>query len=111
MSPLENLLEKVSAHLTVIYGKGDHEPLRDALVDAMRLREHFYQPVPYANHWSEKTVTLITYGDSILGEEKPLVVLKKFIDERLAEVIDAVHILPYFPVSYTHLTLPTICSV
>ncbi|MDA7536021.1 alpha-amylase family glycosyl hydrolase [Akkermansiaceae bacterium] len=97
MSPLENLLEKVSTHLTVIYGEGDHEALRDSLVDAMQLRERFYEPVPYANHWSEKTVTLITYGDSILGEDKPLVVLKKFINDHLAEAVDTVHILPYFP--------------
>lgn len=97
MSPLESLLEKISVHLTGIYGEGDHDALRDSLVQEMRLEEHFYQPVPFANHWSEKDVTVITYGDSILGGNAPLKELKDFLDEHLSDAINTVHILPYFP--------------
>lgn len=97
MSPLEALLEKINVHLTAIYGEGNYDSLRDSLVDEMGLREHFYQPTPMANHWSEKDITLITYGDSILGEEKPLKVLKRFLDHQLSDVLSTIHILPYFP--------------
>lgn len=97
MSPLEVLLGKINVHLTSIYGSKDHTLLRDSLVKEMRLREHFYEPIPFTNHWSEKDLTLITYGDSILGKEPPLQVLKSFLDEHLAESISTVHILPYFP--------------
>lgn len=97
MSPLESLLEKISVHLTGIYGEGDHDSLRDSLVEKMRLDEHFYEPVPFTNHWSEKDVTIITYGDSILGSDRPLKVLKSFLDKHLSETLSTVHILPYFP--------------
>lgn len=97
MSPLEALLEKINVHLTAIYGEGNYDSLRDSLVDEMGLREHFYQPTPMANHWSEKDITLITYGDSILGEEKPLKVLKRFLDHQLSDVLSTIHLLPYFP--------------
>ncbi|MGJ8697421.1 MAG: sugar phosphorylase [Verrucomicrobiaceae bacterium] len=97
MSPLELLLDRVDHHLVSIYGEGDHGVLRDQLVDAMSLREHFYEPVPFANHWSEKDVTVITYGDSILGEDAPLRVLKGFLDRHLGGVLSTVHVLPYFP--------------
>lgn len=97
MSPLDQLLERITNHLVVIYGEGDHEALRDGLVDAMHLREHFYEPVPYSDHWSERDVTLITYGDSIVGEGKPLHVLHEFLGKHLEGILSTVHILPYFP--------------
>lgn len=97
MSPLESLLDRVEHHLAAIYGAGDYVALRDDLVEAMRLPQHFYEPVPFTNHWSEKDVTVITYGDSVIGEERPLTVLKMFLDEHLREEVSTVHVLPYFP--------------
>ncbi len=98
MSPLERLLARIETHLKVIYGEGDHTDLVERLVDAMRLREHFFEPVPYHNHWSERDVALITYGDSIQRRgEKPLVSLSRFLEKYLQDELEVLHILPYFP--------------
>lgn len=97
-SPLETLLERIEVHLTMIYGSGDHEDLISDLVTAMRMDEHFYQPMPYTSHWNEKDIALITYGDSVVSEgRKPLQVLKEFVDEHLGESLSIIHILPFFP--------------
>lgn len=97
-SPLETLLERIGVHLTVIYGEGDHSELVGKLVAAMRVHEHFYQPVPYTSSWNERDIALITYGDSVLKKgEKPLATLSAFIDKHLAEMVTIVHILPFFP--------------
>ncbi len=98
MSPLDALLGRIGTHLTKIYGKGEHSVLVNRLVEAMRLREHFFEPAPFANHWSEKDVALITYGNTIQRRGfKPLEELIEFLDSRLQERLSIVHILPYFP--------------
>ncbi|MCX8237458.1 MAG: sugar phosphorylase [Akkermansiaceae bacterium] len=98
MSPLDQLILRIEGHLSVIYGKGNHSGLAERLVDAMRLREHFFDAVPYANHWTEQDVALITYGDTILPKEgTPLAELKEFVTTRLGDAISIVHVLPYFP--------------
>jgi sucrose phosphorylase len=98
MSPLDNLNLRIETHLATIYGEGDHSILVERLIDAMRLHEHFFEPFPFTNHWSEKDVALITYGDSILPKEgAPLKELATFVRERLGNSVSIVHILPYFP--------------
>jgi sucrose phosphorylase len=55
---------------------------------------------PFTNHWSEKDIILITYGDSIMKEgELPLKTLKTFLDRTIENTINSVHILPFFPYS------------
>jgi sucrose phosphorylase len=98
MSPLEQLVVRLENHLVGIYGEGDHAELVGRLLDAMRLREHFFEPLPFTNHWSEKDVALIAYGDSIKsGSKAPLKVLDDFIRTRLGDAVSIVHVLPYFP--------------
>jgi sucrose phosphorylase len=98
MSPLDNLNLRIETHLATIYGEGDHSALVERLIDAMRLHEHFFEPFPFTNHWSEKDIALITYGDSILPKEgAPLKELATFVRERLGNSVSIVHILPYFP--------------
>ncbi|MDA7888722.1 alpha-amylase family glycosyl hydrolase, partial [Akkermansiaceae bacterium] len=98
MSPLDTLLLRIETHLSLIYGEGDHGSLVEELVEAMRLREHFFEPVPFTNHWSEKDVALITYGNTIQRPGfKPLEELLEFLDSRLQESLSIVHVLPYFP--------------
>lgn len=95
---MQALLERIKIHLVSIYGEGDYEDLINQLVSAMRIDEHFYQPVPYTSHWDEKDIALITYGDSLLKDgEKPLETLSGFVDRHLSEAISIVHILPFFP--------------
>lgn len=98
MSPLEQLVVRIETHLAAIYGEGDHAGLVDRLIGAMRLHEHFFEPIPYTNHWSEADIALITYGDSLLPNEgAPLKELASFVRERLGDAITIVHVLPYFP--------------
>ena len=64
--------------------------------------------VPGNTLWSQKDALLITYGNSIVdGAHKPLDLLSDFLGTYLNGTLNAVHI----PVSYTHLTLPTILRV
>lgn len=51
--------------------------------------------------WNENNILLITYGDTILNnnKEKPLQTLYKFLDKYLGDVVTGVHILPFFPYS------------
>ena len=98
LSPLENLLSRIAVHLGAIYGEGDHTELVGKLVSAMRIDEHFYQPVPYTSHWDERDIALIAYGDSLLKKgENPLATLSSFVDKHLSGVVSIVHILPFFP--------------
>lgn len=73
---------------------------------------HIRWPIAYQNHWSEKDVVLITYGDSLekhtarhegehdkVLQEKPLITLKRFLDDYCADQINSVHILPFYPYS------------
>ncbi len=47
---------------------------------------------------SERSLMLITYGDTLQrAGEAPLRTLHHFLRERLADVIDSVHILPFYP--------------
>ncbi|MEI6897762.1 MAG: sugar phosphorylase [Psychromonas sp.] len=66
----------------------------------MRLDETCHQPVCYQNHWSEKDIIMITYGDSVIKkDQKPLVTLRDFINRYLGESVNSIHILPFFPYS------------
>jgi len=59
------------------------------------------QDIPRSDElFSEQDIVLITYGDLLQRQdEPPLVTLQKFITERLADVINVVHILPFYPYS------------
>ncbi|MBN2330173.1 MAG: sugar phosphorylase [Candidatus Omnitrophica bacterium] len=55
--------------------------------------------------WDQRASLLITYGDMVQKDggqdhpEKPLVVLKRFLDDHLKGAVSAIHILPFFPSS------------
>ena len=98
------LTHKLTQQLAVIYADVElemsYQALASRLVETMRLSEQSTPPAPYANHWSEQDVVMITYGDSLLKEnEKPLVTLQHFADHYLQDHINSIHILPFFPYS------------
>lgn len=100
---IDSLHQHLLDHLQVIYGDIpdiDYASLSHSLIKEMRLDEAMTAPVQYANHWSEKDAIMITYGDSLLAEnEKPLHTLERFLDDYSDEVLNSVHILPFFPYS------------
>jgi sucrose phosphorylase len=57
-------------------------------------------PAPKGEYFSEQTVTLITYGDTLNADgEPPLATLHRFCRAYLSDVLDTVHLLPHFPYS------------
>ncbi|MBN8636416.1 MAG: DUF3459 domain-containing protein [Anaerolineae bacterium] len=64
-----------------------------------RLRK-LHVPPAQGEYFSEKTVTLITYGDTLRRTgEHPLQTLRHFLDDNAYDLIDTVHILPFYPYS------------
>jgi glycosidase len=116
VSVYEALVSKLIDQLEVIYADMDiglsPEALASQLLDAMELkpkpgRDDLTAPGMYVNQWSQEDVILITYGDSVSHgasaleqvSEPPLVTLKTFLDKYCKEVINSVHILPFYPYS------------
>lgn len=78
-----------------------HDDAKKAALEISKLEEK-YKKLVESKHYdmSEKDVILITYGDQVVkpGEE-PLVTLKHFLDDYVKDVINTVHILPFYPYS------------
>lgn len=68
---------------------------------AKRMEELFakYEGHDTGRSWlSERDSILITYGDTIVGEqEKGLVTLRRFLNKYVKDAVTAVHLLPMFP--------------
>ncbi|MFC6439149.1 sugar phosphorylase [Bowmanella sp. JS7-9] len=104
MSVVTSLKESLIHHLRFIYADTPLpmaiESVADELIQEMRLQQVCCNVAPHQNRWSQRDVTLITYGDSIeSADEFPLVTLKRFLDEYCAGLVNTVHILPFFPYS------------
>ena len=100
--PIESLRERVGHHLQVIYDGLLDDDQREQLIDdclmLMRLEDVCDLPQPYVSHWDQRDAVMITYGDSIKDHEvHPLVMLKRFVDQHLRDVVSALHILPFYP--------------
>lgn len=99
-----NLKDKLTQQLATIYQdvelEQSYEEIAQALLTIMGLSSTEITAKPFTNHWSEKDVILITYGDSIIKEDQPpLKTLKTFLDRTIENTINSVHILPFFPYS------------
>ncbi|MDO6445098.1 sugar phosphorylase [Colwellia sp. 1_MG-2023] len=102
--PVNSLEQKLIQQLSFIYKEITLEQPFDeiarSLIAIMRLKSDFTIAEPFTNHWSEKDVILITYGDSVIENGKaPLKTLKTFLDDTISKTINSVHILPFFPYS------------
>ena len=98
----ELLLERARLHIQKIYHDNplgaDLEGLPEALLALMGLTDCEAEPLQHTNHWDQRDVLMITYGDSLREkDEKPLVTLKRFLDEWTSDVVSGVHILPFYP--------------
>ena len=95
------LTQQIEHHLEHIY-RGTEvteiNKLATELIELMRLEK--VEPIKnrYINHWDETDSILICYGDSVLQpDQKPLATLKSFLDNYSKDMIDGVHILPFYP--------------
>ncbi len=93
------LSARVQAHLRIIYGERADD-LVEPVVEAMRYPGAVEEPPPYQNYWDETDCWMITYATSVNREGEPgLKTLKTFCDRYLADTINGLHILPFYPYS------------
>lgn len=100
----EHLQQRVLHHLNTIYKDIELNQstviLMQRVLETMRIERVDNAPEPFKNHWDQSDMVLITYGDSITGDEhQPLKYLHNFLDEHCKGSINSVHILPFFPYS------------
>ncbi|MBW4936081.1 sugar phosphorylase [Marinobacter sp. F4206] len=94
------LKAKLVSMLDVVYPALDCDFLAEQLLQTMGLAPNQPPPPAHQNNWDESDIVLITYADTVLkAGEKPLVTLRQFLDDCLADTVSAVHILPFFPYS------------
>lgn len=98
----EKLLARVEHHLQCIYGDlleaGQPRELAQQLFQLMAFERQLQKPASHRNIWDQSDVAIITYGDSLQREgEAPLQTLQHFLREELADTVNTVHILPFFP--------------
>ena len=97
-SDIEQLIQRVIKHVEFIYPEKNSAELSQQLIQLMRLNEYCFSPMLHHNHWDEKDIGVITYGDSIIQQhERPLKTLYQFLHQHLHESVNTVHILPFFP--------------
>ncbi|MFL1455466.1 alpha-amylase family glycosyl hydrolase [Marinobacter sp. GN3S48] len=96
----EPLKSKLAGMLEIVYPDLDSGFLAEKLLKTMGLAPN-QEPLPaHQNHWNESDIVLITYADTVRrADEKPLVTLRGFLNDCLANTVSAVHILPFFPYS------------
>lgn len=95
--------DKIKQRISLIYDKDTAA----ALVKRIKMlinRYHFNNGENQPEHlaWDEEDVVLITYGDCINRngrENHKLGLLENFLDEYVGDVINSIHILPFFPSS------------
>lgn len=89
--------DRILDHLRAIYGDDDAGRLGDRLVERLE-RFRATHPLPSRPDPDEGDVVLITYPDQVREPERaPLASLRELIEDRLADVISTVHLLPIHP--------------
>ena len=106
----DNLKKRIQNHLIQIYGdihSNDEiyriaDNLTSFLSEQYKLLER-KKSIDDFNRWSEKSILLITYGDTIYGENKSsLRTLFNFLQKNCKKNFSIIHILPFFPSSSDH---------
>ncbi len=94
------LVDRVLDHLRVIWGDDADDALARRIIAAMGIGDADASiPLERPERWTERDVALITYGDSVLGDGRPLEALAELVRTRLTEAISVVHVLPFCPYS------------
>jgi glycosidase len=85
----------VLGRLRFIYGE-DEAPKILRAIDAL-IERHARTIAPRSGGWSEADAFLITYADSISGQDLPLRVLHRFLQKKAGGLLTFVHLLPFYP--------------
>ena len=105
-----NLKKRIQNHLIQIYGdihnSDEIYSIADNLTSFLSEQHELLETkksIDDFNRWSEKSILLITYGDTILGKDKSsLKTLSNFLKKNCKKTFSMVHILPFFPSSSDH---------
>lgn len=90
--------ESIYKRLELLYSKEDALYAKKEIQKLLSSYSDKIKSKPYT--LTQKDVILITYGDQVVRpDEEPLVTLKLFLDEHVKDVINTVHILPFYPYS------------
>lgn len=99
--PTRSIGQKLALYLEQIYPDIDSAVLSSLVIDAFwpeGVDRRQRGRVRGNGLWSQKDALLITYGNSIIdGAHKPLDLLSDFLGTYLDGILNAVHILPFFP--------------
>jgi len=88
----------IEERLRILYSDEDAKKANELIVQMWCKYKERISSSMY--HLSEKDVVLITYGDQVKRVyEAPLATLKLFLDTHVKDVINSMHILPFYPYS------------
>jgi sucrose phosphorylase len=91
---IHNFSGQLACHLQKIYKSEFNEGLVNRILKIVN------RQFPSGRMWDEKDVILITYGNTFLKKgERPLKTLDRFLSLNLHDIVNCVHILPFFPYS------------
>jgi len=97
----KSISNRIRAHLAFVYGEtvaDEIAPRIEARMEAFRTQYPTLQES--IRSFSERDAILITYGDQIQEpDQAPLHTLDETLDELAGDVLNGVHILPFFPYS------------
>lgn len=94
----ENRLTLIKESLDFIYSQEDSSKAFQKILDLINKYKKRVNSVPY--YLTQKDIILITYGDQVFHHgETPLATLNRFLNEYVQDVINTVHILPFYPYS------------
>ncbi len=98
MSKIEYRKKSIDERLLSLYSKEDATKAKE-LIDALILK--YSQKITSKSYkMSHKDVILITYGDQVVEPGcEPLETLDRFLMRYVKEIINTVHILPFYPYS------------
>ncbi|TGB02441.1 alpha-amylase family glycosyl hydrolase [Halobacillus salinus] len=87
--------QRIEDNLVFVYGEEKGRRIMKAVQD---LKESYQLSAQKKDWVDQEDVMLITYGDSIVGDKQnPLQTLRSFLNEYVGQVINSVHILPFYP--------------
>ncbi|GGE15625.1 sucrose phosphorylase [Marinithermofilum abyssi] len=98
LNRIHGIKESVEEKLNRIYGSEKGPKITERVI---RLMEKYKDVKGPTKQWvDQQDVMLITYGDSIREQGKaPLQTLHGFLKEYASDILNAVHILPFYPYS------------
>ena len=96
----DQLVARLRGHVEQIYPQLNGEGIVQELLLAMKIDRYCAEPTSHENLWNQATIAAITYGNTIVNHSKhPLEVLHHFLNNHFIDLINWVHILPFFPYS------------